>query len=75
MNSYIIEKVIDQLKDMPREMQWRVLEFTRALNKSTPHGVPGQQLLRFAGVIPQEDVKLIKEVVVQNFARLDNHDW
>jgi hypothetical protein len=69
MNSYIIEKVIDQSKVMPREMQWRVLEFTRALNHSTPRGVPGQQLLSFAGAISQEDVKLINDVLEQNFER------
>jgi hypothetical protein len=69
MNSYIIEKVIDQLNDMPREMQWRVLEFTRALNNSTPRGIPGQQLLSFAGVIPQDDVRVMNEVLERNFER------
>jgi len=34
--------VIEQLKALPHELQWRVLEFTRALAVSTPHGVPGR---------------------------------
>lgn len=51
MEISIVEKVIEQLKSLPQELQWRVFEFTRALVTSTPHGVSGAQLLRFAGTI------------------------
>src|SRR3990172_10687508 len=51
MNISIVEKVVEQLKSLPQELQWRVLEFTRALSVSTPHGAAGVQLLRFAGTI------------------------
>ena len=44
----VIDKVVEQLKDLPEELQWRVLEFTRAPAVSAPHGVLGRQLLRFA---------------------------
>ncbi len=42
MDTPIIDKVIEQLRDLPQELQWRVLEFTRALAVSTPRGVPGR---------------------------------
>ncbi|MBI5300701.1 MAG: hypothetical protein HY868_01085 [Chloroflexi bacterium] len=54
MDTPIADKVIEQLRALPNELQWRVLEFTRALASSAPHGVPGQHLLRFAGTIPYE---------------------
>jgi len=75
MNSYIVDKVIEQLKALPSELQWRVLEFTRALTLSTPHGIPGQQLLRFAGAIPSEDLKLMQEVIEQDCERVDTNEW
>jgi hypothetical protein len=65
MDTPIIDKVIEQLKALPQELQWRVLEFTRALALSTPRGVPGRQLLRFAGAIPLEDVQLMREAIEQ----------
>ncbi|MCI2430890.1 hypothetical protein LM602_04980 [Candidatus Acetothermia bacterium] len=75
METPIIEKVIEQLKALPHELQWRVLEFTRALALSTPHGVPGQQLLRFAGVIPLDDVTLIRDAIDQGCEQVDPHEW
>ena len=57
MNTPIIDKVVEQLKDLPQELQWRVLEFTRTLAISTPKGVPGQQLLRFSGIISPDDAQ------------------
>lgn len=40
-----LEQVIEQLKVMPQDLQWQVLEFARALAGSTIQGVPGWQLL------------------------------
>ena len=30
MDASIVDKVVEQLKALPSELQWRVLEFTRA---------------------------------------------
>jgi len=75
MDTSIVEKVIEQLKSLPRELQWRVLEFTRALAASTPHGVAGVQLLRFAGTIPLDDIKVMREAIEQGCEQVDVNDW
>ena len=75
MDTPIVDKVIEHLKALPHELQWRVLEFTRALALSTPHGVPGQQLLRFAGTIPPDDVQLIREAIEQGCEQIDANEW
>ncbi len=67
--SNIMEKVIEQLKILPYELQWRVLEFTRALTLSTPHGIPGKQLLHFAGSIPLDDLQRMREAIDQDCER------
>lgn len=74
MDISVIDKVIEQLKDLPQELQWRVLEFTRALAVSTPHGVAGAQLLQFAGSIPLNDVKAMQQAIEQGCERVDD-EW
>ena len=75
MNTLIMDRVIEQLEALPYELQWRVLEFARALALSTPQGVPGQQLLRFAGAIPLDDVQLMKEAIEQGCGQVDVNEW
>ena len=75
MDASIVDKVVEQLKALAQELQWRVLEFTRALSLSTPHGVSGQQLLRFAGLIPLDDVRLMREAIEQGCEQVDINEW
>lgn len=75
MNTLIVDKVIEQMKALPYELQWRVFEFARALTISTPHGVPGQQLLRFGGVIPPDDLQLMRLAIEQGCEQIDTDEW
>ena len=75
MDTPIIDQVVEQLRDLPQELQWRVLEFTRALAVSTPRGVPGQQLLSFAGTISPEDARLMREAIEQGCEQVDANEW
>ncbi len=75
MDTPIIDKVIRELRTLPQELQWRVLEFTRALAQSTPHGIPGQQLLRFAGALSPDDATLIREAIEQGCEQVDAGEW
>lgn len=75
MDIPIAEKVIEQMKNLPQELQWRVLQFTRALVVSTPQGVSGLQLMRFAGAIPQDDIKVMREAIEQGCEQVDGNDW
>jgi hypothetical protein len=59
----IVDKVIEQLKELPSDMQWRVLEFTRMLAASAPRGVPGTQMLRFAGAIPPDELQRMRDAI------------
>jgi len=73
MNTQLIEKVVEQLKSLPYDLQRQVLEFTRVLALSVPRGVAGKQLLQFAGAIPLSDVDLIREAVEQGCEQVDAH--
>lgn len=65
MNIPIIEEVVEQLKVMPQPLQRQVLEFVRSLAKAEVRGTPGQQLLRFAGSIPSDDLQSMREAIEQ----------
>jgi hypothetical protein len=75
MGTPIVDKVIEQLKDLPSEMQWRVLEFTRALAVSTPRGVPGTQLRRFSGAIPPDDLRRMRDAIEAGYEVVDPDGW
>jgi hypothetical protein len=75
MNTPIIEQVVEQMKDLSQDMQWRVLEFTRALAISAPQGVPGSQLLQFAGAISPEDAKKMRDAIEQGCEQVDVNEW
>ncbi len=75
MNTDIFEQVIEQLKVMPQDLQCMVLEFARTLAGSKIQGVPGSQLLRFAGTISPEDIQLIREAIEQDCEQIDTSEW
>ncbi len=71
----LVDRVVEQLKALPYEMQWRVFEFARALAVSAPRGVPGPQLLRFAGAIPLDDLQLMRQTIEEGCERVDTNEW
>lgn len=75
MNIAIINEVVEQLKIMPQHLQWQVLEFARSLVKTEMQGTPGQQLLRFAGSIPPDDLRLMQEAIEQDCEQIDTSEW
>ena len=62
MNVSISDKIIEQLNIIPQDLQYQVLEFARNLTKSKIKGVPGKELLKFAGSIPKENLQVISLV-------------
>lgn len=71
----ILDEVIEKLKILPHDQQRRVLEFARALVLSTPRGVPGRELLRFAGAVPADEIQLMREAIEQDCERVDHDEW
>ena len=70
-----LNEVIEQLQRMPQSLQQQVLEFARSLADSPVRGVPGSQLLRFAGTIPLQDIELMREAIAQDCEQVDLNEW
>ena len=63
MSNTIITEVVQQMENLPSNLQQQVLEFTKRLRVSVQRGVPGKKLLRFAGVIPLDDLQLMSQAI------------
>jgi len=63
MSSIIKIKVIEQLETLPENLQRQVLAFVEALQTVVRRGVPGRQLLEFAGAIALDDLELMRQAI------------
>jgi hypothetical protein len=70
----IVEAVVEQIKALPENLQLRVLRYARTL-VPTPPGVSGRQLLRFAGAISSDDLRVIQDAIEQGCERIDADEW
>jgi hypothetical protein len=60
MNGMIRTKVIEQPDALAEYSRRQVLAFVRPLQPADHQGVPGKQLLEFAGAIPADDLELMR---------------
>lgn len=75
IDATIQRKLLAQVAQLSEEKQRRVLDFAHALAGSTPRGVPGSQLLRFAGTMTQEEAKEMLTAIEEDCERVDPDEW
>ena len=61
MDQLIEKEIFARLDKLPIEKQQQVLNFIYGI--SSPTGVAGKTLLRFAGTIEQDDIHLINQAI------------
>jgi hypothetical protein len=75
MSASIKQEIIDQLDKLPIELQKRVLDFTHTLVRSIPRGTPGKDIIRFAGMIDEEDLNIMEKAIEEGCERIDESEW
>ena len=75
MHHPITRQILEQINDLPYAEQRRVLDFARALSQSKVQGVPGKELLRFAGAISKEDLKKMSAAIEEGCEKVDINEW
>ena len=75
MSDVIINEVVQQLRTLPNNLQKEVLIFTRQLKRPAKMGVPGKNLLQFAGVFPPEDLDTMRQVIESDCNQVDLDEW
>ncbi len=75
MDDPIIDQVIEYLTTLPSHLQRQVLDFVKALKLATQQGVPGSQLLQFAGAIPAEDLEKMSKAIEIGCEQVEPDEW
>lgn len=71
----IKHEILEELERLPDEDQHRVLDFARTLGRTIPKGTPGRELLRFAGVISDEDAEQMNAAIEEGCEQVDVDEW
>jgi len=74
-NSVIAQQIIKHLDQLPFDLQQRVLDFTQALVVSLPKGVPGKQLVSFAGLIEPDDIRAMSQAIEAECEKVNANEW
>ena len=69
------KEIFDQLEKLDVPKQQQVLQFARALAAAEPEGVPGKELLRFAGAIEHDDLQRIAQAIEEGCERVNLDEW
>lgn len=76
MSNTVLEKeILDQMSGLSLDQLQHVLDFVRDLAGRRPVGVPGKELLAFAGTIDHEDLDVMKQAVEDGCETVDLNGW
>ena len=76
MLSSLVERELHQhLEGLPLGQQHQVLDFARALTATRTQGVPGRNLLSFAGTIEQADLLIMSQAADEDCEQINLQDW
>ena len=75
LNVAVKKEIIDQIGKLDYDRQRRVLDFVRDLAVTKPKGVPGKQLLSFAGSFTSNDLKVMEQAIEDNCEKVNLNEW
>lgn len=75
MENPVITSVRERMEWLPTDLQQLVLEFVQTLQASARQGLPGKELLQFAGAIPADDIVLMRSVVTLACEQVPVNEW
>ena len=75
MNSAIILEATKQMANLPYDLQEMVLKFIEKLTLFGKSGVSGRSLLKYAGFISPDDLKIMSDVIENDCRKIDINEW
>lgn len=75
MNNEIISEAAAQMAKLPYKLQERALNFIKELTLPVKSGVPGRNLLKYAGSIPSDDLNIMSDVIKNDCRKIDANEW
>lgn len=68
-------QLLKQFDNLSPEQQRRLVEFAQSLTTTRPRGVPGRDLLSFAGTIDADDLRRMADAIDKDCEQIDPHEW
>jgi hypothetical protein len=79
MTTPTIHSVVRMLEKLPESQQKKVAAHLRSYLAGTRaprhKGNPGKRILKFAGTIPQSDLKQIQKAIEAGCEQVDRNEW
>jgi hypothetical protein len=75
MPSALVQEVVKHLEALPQNLQEQVLSLVRSLDSTQERGVPGRDLLQFAGTISRSDLDAMSKAIEQGCEQVDLDEW
>jgi len=75
MENSVIGRVTERMELLPSDLQQLVWEFVQTLQATTQQGVPGRQLVHFAGAIPTEELERMNQAVTASCENVNLNAW
>lgn len=75
MNANIVSEAAEHIAVLPYGLQEKALKFIKELTLSEKRGIPGRRLLKYAGFIPRDDLRIMSEVIENECGRIDTNEW
>jgi hypothetical protein len=73
--SQLKNEVLQVMNQLPEDRQRQVLNFARSLVSSTPKGVAGKDLLRFAGILTEQEAQSLSQAIAEGCEQVDLREW
>ncbi len=68
-------QILSDLDQLSPEEQKQAAELVHRLVSPPPKGVPGHNLLRFAGILDPESAREMREAIEEGCERVDFDEW
>ena len=69
------EELLEQLGKLGPTEQKKLLQFACSLSKSSEAGIPGKNLLGFAGLIAMDDLHEISGIIEEDCEKVNPDEW
>ena len=75
MSESVIPTVVEQMLVLPDDVQRQVLNYLQDLRATLHRGIPGKQLVQFAGLITPEDLDQMQQAIERDCEQVDDDEW
>ncbi|MBW2194883.1 MAG: hypothetical protein JRF37_04730 [Deltaproteobacteria bacterium] len=75
INTTVERQLREHLERLPVNQQRQVVQFARTLVKTAVQGVPGKELLQFAGTIDPKDLVSIEQAIKEGCEMVNPDEW